>query len=63
MNRFGEGVNRFGETGSRVIVDRAVGVNTGVGVFATSGVCVNGVVVGAAVFNTNRSGVKVGSRE
>jgi hypothetical protein len=62
-NKLGEGVNRLGLIGSRVIVDRTVGVKVGKGVSATRGVSVKGVVVGANVLSTNRSGVFVASRE
>jgi hypothetical protein len=51
------------------MVTRAVGVAVGTGVFVGTGALVpvlmpvNGVVVGAMVLSTNRSGVWVGSRE
>jgi hypothetical protein len=57
INRFGEGVNSSGLIGSRVMVARKVGVNVGRGVSVIIGVSVNGVVVGARVFRTNKSGV------
>ena len=62
-NRFGEGVNRLGSTGSSVMVDRKVGVNVGNGVSVTCGAPVPAVVVGAAVLMTNKFGVKVGFKE
>lgn len=67
-NKFGEGVNRFGLIGSNVIVARIVGVNVGVGkgvfvAIGTMGLPGAGVVVGGSVFNTNKFGVFVGSRE
>ena len=62
-NKLGEGVNRLGSTGSRVIVGRIVGVNVGAGVSVICGVPVGGVVVGSSVFSTKKSGVNVGSRE
>lgn len=43
--------------GSSVMVGRLVAVNVGAGVSVISGVPVGGVVVGAAVLMTNRSGV------
>jgi hypothetical protein len=48
--------------GSSVIVGRMVGVFVGNGVFVTFGVPVEGVVVGACVLMTNRSGVKVAGK-
>ena len=69
MNKLGEGVNRFGFSGSSVIVERAVGVKirkgvkVGRDVLATAGPAASGVVVGGSVLSTNKSGVKVGSRE
>jgi hypothetical protein len=57
INRFGEGVKRLASIGSSVMVTRNVGVNVGSGVSVAIGVSVNGVVVGARVFRTNRSGV------
>jgi hypothetical protein len=61
----GEGVNRLGSTGARVIVGRNVGVKvgSGVGVSVGSGVPVPGVPVGSSVLSTNRSGVFVGPSE
>src|SRR5512134_681750 len=55
--------NRFGATGSSVMVGRNVGVNVGCGVSVTSGVPVGGVVVGSIVFSTNKFGVCVESNE
>src|SRR5215207_10645618 len=62
-NKLGEGVNRLGSIGSRVMVGRMVGVNVGAGVSVICGVPLAGVVVGSSVFSTKKSGVKVGSRE
>jgi len=56
-NRFGEGVNRLGSIGSSVIVGRVVEVKVGEGVSVMMGVPVGGVVVGADVLITNKSGV------
>ena len=50
-------MNRFGAIGSRVIVERKVGVKIGRGVFVLSGALLRDVVVGSAVLMTNRSGV------
>jgi hypothetical protein len=44
------------------MVGRVVGVEVGTGVSVTRGVPVGGVVVGASVFNANRSGVNVAGR-
>jgi hypothetical protein len=48
--------------GSNVIVGRVVGVFVGKGVFVMLGVPVGGVVVGACVLITNKSGVKVAGK-
>lgn len=64
-NRFGDGVNRLGSIGSRVIVGRVVAVNVGGGVFV-AGSCVTpsgSVADGSAVLITNRFGVFVGCSE
>jgi len=53
---FGEGVNRLGEIGSRVIVARNVGVN-GIGVSVPSATLFSAVKVGEEVLMTNKSGV------
>jgi hypothetical protein len=50
-------VNKLGSTGSRVMVERLVGVNVGNGVLVISGVPVGGVVDGSAVLMTNKLGV------
>ena len=47
----------MGAMGSRVIVERKVGVNSGRGVSVLSGALANAVAVGSAVLMTNRSGV------
>jgi hypothetical protein len=63
--RFGEGVNKRGSIGSRVIVERMVAVNVGKGVFV-GGSCVSpsaSVVEGSAVLITNKFGVFVGCKE
>ncbi len=65
-NKFGEGVYKLGLIGSSVIVERMVGVKTGVGgsdVCEVTGVSVDGVVVGGTVLSTNKLGVPVGSKE
>ncbi len=54
---FGEGVKRLGAMGSRVIVERMVGVKIGRGVSVLSGALLNPVEVGSDVLMTNRSGV------
>ena len=56
-------MKRLGSTGSRVMVERLVGVEVGKGVLVTSGVPVPGVVDGADVLMTNRFGVNVGLSE
>ena len=56
-NRLGEGVNRLGSMGSRVIVERVVGVNIAVGVAVTNASPVAAVTVDSAVFITKKSGV------
>src|SRR3990172_3823215 len=58
-NRLGEGVKRLGSIGSSVIVGRMVGVKVGGGGSVTRGGPVAGVVVGACVLITKRSGVCV----
>jgi hypothetical protein len=61
----GEGVNKLGSSGSRVMVGRKVGVRVGCGVSVMGGVPVGGVpvTVDSSVLNTNTSSVCVGSRE
>src|SRR5215210_5189705 len=56
-NKFGEGVNRFGSTGSSVIVTRLVGVKIAVGVSVANASPVAAVTVDSAVFITKKSGV------
>jgi len=56
---FGPGVNKFGSTGSIVMVGRVVTVKLGIGVLVTRGVPVGGVLVGPWVLMANRSGVLV----
>ena len=58
-NRLGEGVNRLGSIGSRVIVERKVGVEIVVGVFVTvtNASPVAAVTVGSEVLITKKSGV------
>ena len=59
----GDGVNKLGSMGSRVIVGRNVGVNVGTRVFVGVGggvpVPVKGVAEPSAVLITNKSGVLV----
>ena len=66
-NRFGEGVNKLGSIGSRVMVGRKVGVNVGTRVFVGVGggvpVPVKGVAEDSAVLITNKSGVLVSGKE
>lgn len=57
--RFGDGVNKLGSIGAIVMVGRNVTVKVGTGVSVTSGVPVEGVLVGPWVLMTNRLGVKV----
>ena len=52
-------MNKLGSIGAIVIVGRNVTVNVGTGVSVTSGVPVEGVLVGSWVLITNRFGVKV----
>jgi hypothetical protein len=59
----GDGVNKLGSIGSRVIVGRIVAVKVGAGVLVARGVPVGGVVDGSAVLITNRFGVLVAGRE
>ena len=54
---FGEGVNRLGEMGSSVIVERKVEVKIGMGVSVFTGALINPVGVVVAVLMTKRSGV------
>ena len=56
-------MNKLGSIASSVIVERMVGVKVGNGVSVTSGVPVGGVVVGARVLITNRSGVLEAGKE
>jgi hypothetical protein len=62
-NILGEGVNKLGSIGSSVMVGNVVAVKVGNGVSVTSGVSVDGVVVGWGVLITNRSGVFEASNE
>jgi hypothetical protein len=56
-------VKRLGSMGSRVMVERLVGVEVGKGVLVTTGAPGTGEVVGSEVLMTNRFGVNVGFSE